>query len=646
MEEMKKSRIVRRGWLWLLGVMMLGVQTSCDDYDTIRRQDPQLEIEEQLSVGPSAMRVEIPLRSTYPWFAEASDSWIELVRYRGQALKEELIVAEIAENPGFEDREGWIEVRLMDQLAQRVVVKQLGRGSLITLSKKMLTFNVKGGEALVEVTTDKEWAPTVSEQDGFTFEKVDDGHLKVTAGENTTGSEIRTVVTLADVEQTTSAELTVVQSSCEHILTINLSEEEKDMIVEKSGKAWQLPLSVNVDYECVPSASWIKVNSAPKFTGDIVQDYDLVVSVDSYNGVEERYGELVIRNTGFTGSESDVSDRILICQRAKSKIVYVKAGVSGGDGTSWERAFSVLEDGLSQTGNYSDTELWVADGEYHLKDWTTFYRGVNFYGGFAGTERKLSERDLTKKSVLVAAPNNAWASVYCYDLDPSKCAKAVVDGFEFVGSQKATDAGGLMVYAGWLIRNCVIRGNEGVKYSGGSYQGSELVNCLIYGNTSTNSPYTLYVDNTTLHNVTIVGNIGKGSGTSVGLYAGSSSVSLYNTVIWGNLFEGGPSTQCALKSAGSTRFINCAVQGGFNFNNAPAATENCIDLSADNDSATGPQFVEPSAGDYSLQIGSPLVDAGNSDAVEQIGLGQDILGYKRILGRSIDIGAYEYQTQE
>ena len=87
-------------------------------------------------------------------------------------------MAEIEENPEMALREGWIEIRLMDQMSKRIVVKQNGRGSLITLSKEVLYFNINGGEAVLDVVTDLEWNVEEEQIGGFTFKKVDDTHLK------------------------------------------------------------------------------------------------------------------------------------------------------------------------------------------------------------------------------------------------------------------------------------------------------------------------------------------------------------------------------------------------------------------------------------------------------------------------------------
>ena len=63
------------------------------------------------------------------------------------------------------------------------------------------------------------------------------------------------------------------QTNVEKMLSISLSDEEKDMVTMKTGGEVQIPVSLNVKYECVASDnSWIKFTDIPEFSGDIVQD--------------------------------------------------------------------------------------------------------------------------------------------------------------------------------------------------------------------------------------------------------------------------------------------------------------------------------------------------------------------------------------
>ena len=155
---------------------------------------------------------------------------------------------------------------------------------LITLSKEVLYFNINGGEAVLDVVTDLVWNVEEEQIGGFTFKKVDDTHLKVKVAKNTTGTEIRKSIILSDTGKTTETKLTIVQTNVEKMLSISLSETEKNMITGKKGTQLNIPVSLNLQFDCKVSHSWIHVGELPEFSGDIVQDVNIPVEL-SYNGV-------------------------------------------------------------------------------------------------------------------------------------------------------------------------------------------------------------------------------------------------------------------------------------------------------------------------------------------------------------------------
>ncbi len=623
----------------LMSLMMSVFSVSCDDSELVRRVDPQIEVQEDLFVVPSASWQVVELHSTYPWFAEASDSWIKLQRYRGQSLKPDSIVAYIEENPGMAPREGWIEIRLMDQMSKRIAVKQNGRGSLITLSKKLIYFNVNGGETTLDVYTDLDWDTDIKQEDGFSFTKVDKNHLKIRVDRNTTGANREKTVILKDLNGTETAKLEVVQINVEKMLSIALTPETKDILLSKGESGIEIPVSLNVEYDCISSdENWINITETPSFSGDIVQDIVIKATIDSNNTGEERHGYIIVKDKS---ADSEVFDIFYISQMARSRRVYVKAGGTG-DGTSWERAFGTIEEGMATCDNLGDMELWVAEGNYQLKS-TLIWKTVNVYGGFEGSETKLKERNLNKKSTIVGGnfiTISAWGNKNtqeCYYLD----------GFVLTGANGPTNdyMGTFEIYKLQAFRNCVIHGNVYGKNGGGYFQETKLINCLFYNNTTTLYSSVINTNGTDLYNVTIVNNIGKGSGG--GIRIGGSNSTVYNTVVWGNVHTAGNVHQVYLDANQNSKFVNCAVQGGFVFNgnNTPSSTPGCITLNADNAAIDGPRFVDPTTYNYQLQENSPLVNAGSNAAVEGIGLLEDIISGKRIWGDKVDIGAFEYFTK-
>ena len=88
---------------------------------------------------------------------------------------------------------------------------------------------------------------------------------------------------------------------------------------------------------------------------------------------------------------------------AIGNIIFVDKDASGAfDGTSWTNAYKILQNALDAA--VSGDQVWVAEGAYypdagqnHINNDRTetfqLINGVAIYGGFAGTETLLSQRD-------------------------------------------------------------------------------------------------------------------------------------------------------------------------------------------------------------------------------------------------------------
>lgn len=610
----------------LLGVIALAcVLTACDDSYEVRRVEPKIDVQESVTSSPQTMRMVVPLTSSYPWFAEASGDWINMTRYRGQALKADSIVFSCEENQSMDDREGWIEVRLMDQLSQRIKVVQKGRGSLITLPQSLVYFNRQGGEVIIEVVTHQEWQPEAASKDGFTFTKVDNGHLKITASLNASGKDQTTEIKLFDKDRTTDATLSIIQKPVDKILFIPLEKEKKDIVIKKESFAIDIPVTLNVDYECVSSGSWIEIKADQQLQGHNVQN--VVVSVDIANnqtGVE-RDGFVVIKNKG---SVVEASDTLFIAQRGKNQIIYVKPG-GNSDGTSWEQAFGSIHDAMGAASNNGDMEIWVASGNYQFSS-TLTWKAVNVYGGFSGTETKLKERNLKNKPVFKGGNfnfMNAWNNNgdICW-----------MDGIVFADCDNYanTGVGCFEIYKNHGFRNCEFRDIRHGKAIG-YFEACKMVNCLFYNLHSQN--YLIRANNSQLYNVTIANSLSDGWNSNY-FHGGTK---LYNTLIWNIKITGGSRTR-AVVCGGDIPAVNCAIMNGLTEKGLVCSS--CIELSADNSAPGGPHFTNPTGNtpDFSLAAGSVCIDAGDSGYP---GISVDIVGNTRIIGSSVDIGAYEYMVK-
>lgn len=615
---MKKYHYLILFTVWIF----ISILTSCEDSYDVKKVEPKIDVQELVTSSPKTMRVVVPLTSSYPWYAEASDSWINLTRYRGQALKADSIVFSCEENQDMEDREGWIEVRLMDQFTQRINVIQKGRGALITLPQNLVYFNKQGGDVIIEVVTHQDWQPEVSSKDGFTFTKVDNNHLKITASANSTGKDLSTEVKLYDKERTTDATLSIIQKPVDKILFIPMVKEDKDIIIKKESFSVDIPVTLNVDYECVPSASWIEITSLQKPEGNYVQNTTVSIDIDINQTGVERDGYVVIKNKGDL---VEASDTLFVTQRGKNQIIYVRPG-GNSDGTSWDQAFGSIHDAMAAASNNGDMEIWVASGTYQFPS-TLTWKAVNVYGGFSGTETKVKERNLNNKPIFKGGKfnfMNAWNNNgdICW-----------MDGIVFADCDNYdnTGVGCFEIYINHGFRNCEFRNIRHGKAIG-YFQQCVLENCLFHDLHSRN--HLVRGNNSILYNVTIANALSDGWNPNY-FHAGTK---LYNTLIWDVKITGGSRTR-AVVCQGDIPAINCAFMNGIS--EKGLVTDNCIELSPQNDAPNGPHFVNPTGDnpDYSLATGSVCIDAGNS---KHVNLPTDIMGDTRIIGSSVDIGAYEY----
>ena len=91
---------------------------------------------------------------------------------------------------------------------------------------------------------------------------------------------------------------------------------------------------------------------------------------------------------------------------------FVKAGnPAGGDGRSWATAFATLYEALAQP-LMPGVEIWMAGGNYPVNAGSHVIiqkNDVNIYGGFAGTEARLSQRQLGLYTTSLIGDNAHYA---------------------------------------------------------------------------------------------------------------------------------------------------------------------------------------------------------------------------------------------
>ena len=201
----------------------------------------------------------------------------------------------------------------------------------------------------------------------------------------------------------------------------------------------------------------------------------------------------------------------------QSQTVYVNASASGAnDGTSWASAYTSLDAAL---GDMSATEIWVAAGTYvpggGAGDTSSTFmvtRAVNLYGGFAGDETSIDQREVgsnttTLSGDIMGNDDGSFDAALRADnvrhimLIDSTGAKLTIDGFTFIGGQTSDNgdhdfdnrAGGAILSTSALkVINCNFTNNFGrsgggiaLDNSGGVSESVEILNSTFSENVAT-----------------------------------------------------------------------------------------------------------------------------------------------------------------
>jgi hypothetical protein len=210
------------------------------------------------------------------------------------------------------------------------------------------------------------------------------------------------------------------------------------------------------------------------------------------------YKLAVVLDTGATVAEKDETNNrfektiTILANPAAPKRIYVKADAAGtANGGSWANAFTSVSGGLYAAR--SGDEVWVAAGTYAE---TAEMKGhVGLYGGFAGTETELFERDLRTggRATVLVAPTATVQTALKPTLNLWWTREAVVDGLSLTHAVGAAAEVGPGVSAERVLdselRNCRIYGNGGpATLAGGGLKlvrsALTLTDCVINGNTA------------------------------------------------------------------------------------------------------------------------------------------------------------------
>lgn len=385
---------------------------------------------------------------------------------------------------------------------------------------------------------------------------------------------------------------------------------------------------------------------------------------------------------------------------ASGAIRYVDANLATGlnNGTSWADAYQGAG-GLATalTASVSGDQIWVADGTY--KPTLTVSRtiaftlktGVGVYGGFAGGETALAQRNPSANLCTLTgdlsgndtAVSTTWVdNSYHVTVGTGALATAILDGFTVRGGNAngATasnyDKGGgiICVSSGaptvnncrFISNRCTFGGGAGYLYStsgptfndclfqdnvGGSYGGafdtnavvSKFLRCTFINNQAARAGgIEVYgAGNCTITNCLFYNNRATTLNGGGAVWTGTSStVTMRNSTVAANSCTGAPgggiyNTQASVNAA------NCIFWGNTGTGTAitnqiytPAGVSTATyctvqgGLTGTGNLATDPLFVSASAFNFHLQESSSAIDSGANASVP-VGTTTDIEGLPR-----------------
>ncbi len=332
--------------------------------------------------------------------------------------------------------------------------------------------------------------------------------------------------------------------------------------------------------------------------------------------------------------------------------IFVNENASdGGNGTSWQNAFSDFQSALFTAS--SGKEIWVASGTYMpsvpVQSGTPrsasfqMIDGVAIYGGFPSSGSPTWEDRNPQMSETVLSGDIGTTGVdndNCYHvvIGQGDGPETRIDGFTITGGKAEGSGvpgygGGMYIVSGSpVVSNCAFQENSAV-FGGGLFINSGLSpairNTVLYSNSASIHGGGIYEwggVKATITNCTFYGNHADGEGG--GLAAAAQTKSVANCIFWANTAVNSGS-QIAPNDL--TVVDHCNVEGGY------AGTNN-ID--------SDPMFVNASNGDFHLQNTSPCIDAGSntysSGIIKDFECDARVIDGDATPGAIVDMGVDEY----
>ncbi len=339
-------------------------------------------------------------------------------------------------------------------------------------------------------------------------------------------------------------------------------------------------------------------------------------------------------------------------------VLRVSASATGQpiDGSSWSQAFRDLQAAIDFAANITQgtanarVELWLKEGTYSaasspegtflLKD------EISLIGGFRGTETEASQRGNPFVVSTLLDGQDAAPILTAEDIGDVALTGLVIDGGRGIngGGLHAMDTGL------FTIRQCLFSSNFATGDGGAiwlQHAAASVYDSYFVWNSTSGKGGAVNVAWGGFHaeNCVFGGNTANWGGGFRGDLTANDSGYFTNCTFWGNSATYGDAIQ-----ASYTYMNNCIVWGHNStnpiFSSVTGSNNVCEDDDCGDDSINAnPRFTDPDNLDFTINAGSPCIDAANSSAPDY-----DIRMQPRVddpatpNGDSIaDIGAYEYR---
>ena len=243
----------------------------------------------------------------------------------------------------------------------------------------------------------------------------------------------------------------------------------------------------------------------------------------------------------------------------ESVVIYVDKDAAGeSNGTSWTNAYTNLQAAIAAAPFGS--QIWVAEGTYKptsksgddaRKYSFKLNNGVAIYGGFAGNETELGQRDIDSNSTILSGDINTTGNTddnsYHVVVADYTTSSTILDGFtisdgnadeyDYVYNFNSDDGGGIHAYQSQAVfANLIIQNNNAEDEGGGVFTSggfNQFINVNFVNNTAENYGGGLYNNSISIFtNTTFDNNTARYGG---GIYSDyQSSFNLINTVFNSN----------------------------------------------------------------------------------------------------------------